>query len=209
MSRPQEDVMPSGRFSVARLLEERGVSRREFLAFCSAVTAAMALPATMVPKVAHALDKVQRPPLVWMEFQDCCGDTEALLRSANPTVGELVLDILSIDYHETIMAAAGHQAEATLEKTITDYKGKYLCIVEGSIPMKDGGVYGCVGGNPTSTGRGRSAAVRLPPLRWVPVPHLAALPLRFPTPRAQWESPGRCREPRSSTCRAAHAMPII
>lgn len=146
MSRLQEDVMPSGRFSVARLLEERGVSRREFLAFCSAVTAAMALPATMVPKVAHALDKVQRPPLVWMEFQDCCGDTEALLRSANPTVGELVLDILSIDYHETIMAAAGHQAEAALEKTITDYKGKYLCIVEGSIPMKDGGVYGCVGG---------------------------------------------------------------
>lgn len=146
MSRQQKDGAPSGRFSVARLLEERGVSRREFLAFCSAVTAAMALPATMVPKVAHALDKVQRPPLVWMEFQDCCGDTEALLRSANPTVGELVLDILSIDYHETIMAAAGHQAEAALDKTITDFKGKYLCVVEGSIPMKDGGVYGCVGG---------------------------------------------------------------
>lgn len=134
------------RFSVARLLKERGVSRREFLGFCSAITAAMALPATMVPRVAHALDKVQRPTLIWLNFQDCTGDTEALLRGANPTVGELVLDILSVDYHETIMAAAGHQAEAALEATVKEYKGKYLCVVEGSIPVKDDGVYGCIGG---------------------------------------------------------------
>ena len=100
----------------------------------------------MAPKVAQALDKVQRPPLVWLEFQDCAGDTEALLRSANPTVGELVLDILSVDYHETIMAAAGHQAEANLEKTVKEFQGTYLCVVEGSIPMKEDGVYGCVGG---------------------------------------------------------------
>ena len=133
-------------YSVGEILRERGVSRRDFLKFCSAMTAAMALPATFAPKVAQALDEVKRPPLVWLEFQDCAGDTEALLRSANPTVAEIVLDILSVDYHETIMAAAGHQAEAALEKTITDYKGKYICVVEGSIPMKDGGVYGCVGG---------------------------------------------------------------
>jgi hydrogenase small subunit len=133
-------------YSVGAILRERGVSRRDFLKFCSAMTAAMALPATFAPTVAQALDEVKRPPLVWLEFQDCAGDTEALLRSANPTVAEIVLDILSVDYHETIMAAAGHQAEAALEKTITDYKGKYICIVEGAIPMKDGGVYGCVGG---------------------------------------------------------------
>jgi hydrogenase small subunit len=146
MDREKKEDQQTGGFSVARMLEERGVSRRDFLKFCSTVTAAMALPATMAPKVVHALDKVQRPPLVWLEFQDCAGDTEALLRSANPTVGELVLDILSVDYHETIMAAAGHQAEAALEKTIQEFKGKYLCVIEGSIPMKDGGVYGCVGG---------------------------------------------------------------
>ncbi|MGD0585435.1 MAG: hydrogenase small subunit [Oryzomonas sp.] len=133
-------------YSVGEILRERGVSRRDFLKFCSAMTAAMALPVTFAPKVAQALDEVKRPPLVWLEFQDCAGDTEALLRSANPTVAEIVLDILSVDYHETIMAAAGHQAEAALQKTITDYRGKYICVVEGAIPMKDGGVYGCVGG---------------------------------------------------------------
>ena len=141
-----EQNLEKREYSVGEILKERGVSRRDFLRFCSAVTAAMALPASFAPKVAEALDEVKRPPLVWLEFQDCAGDSEALLRSANPTVAEIVLDILSVDYHETIMAAAGHQAEAALEKTINDYKGKYLCVVEGSIPMKDGGIYGCVGG---------------------------------------------------------------
>ena len=133
-------------YSVGEILRERGVSRRDFLKFCSTVTAAMALPASFAPNIAQALDEVKRPPLVWLEFQGCTGDSEALLRAANPTVGEIVLDILSIDYHETIMAAAGHQAEGALDRTIADYKGKYFCVIEGSIPMKDGGVYGCVGG---------------------------------------------------------------
>lgn len=136
----------SREYSVGEVLRQRGVSRRDFLKFCSAVTAALSLPVSFAPKVAEALDEIKRPPLVWLEFQDCAGNTEALLRAANPTAAEIVLDILSVDYHETIMAAAGHQAEAALEKSITDYKGKYICVVEGSIPMKDGGVYGCVGG---------------------------------------------------------------
>ncbi len=132
--------------SIGQILKERGVSRRDFLKFCSAMTAAMALPASFAPSVAQALDEVKRPTLVWLEMQGCSGDTEALLRSANPTVAEIILDILSVDYHETIMAAAGHQAEGALDKTIADFKGKYICVIEGSISMKDGGVYGTTGG---------------------------------------------------------------
>ncbi|MDD2541917.1 MAG: hydrogenase small subunit [Desulfuromonadaceae bacterium] len=133
-------------YSVGEILKQRGVSRRDFLKFCTAMTAALSLPATFAPSIAQALDEVKRPTLVWLEFQDCAGDTEALLRAANPTVSEIILDILSVDYHETIMAAAGHQAEEALENAITKYKGKYLCVVEGSISMKDGGVYGCTSG---------------------------------------------------------------
>lgn len=132
--------------SIGQILKERGVSRRDFLKFCSAMTAAMALPASFAPRVAQALDEVKRPTLVWLEMQSCTGDTEALLRSANPTVAEIVLDILSVDYHETIMAAAGHQAEGALDKTIADFNGKYICVIEGSISMKDGGIYGTTGG---------------------------------------------------------------
>ena len=133
-------------FSISRILEQKGVSRRDFMKFCSTITAALALPVSFTPRVVQALDEVKRPTLVWLEFQDCAGDTEALLRSANPTVAELILDILSVDYHETIMAAAGFQAEEALAKVVREQKGKYIAVVEGSIPMKDGGVYCCVGG---------------------------------------------------------------
>jgi len=133
-------------FSISRILEQKGVSRRDFMKFCSTITAALALPMSFTPRIAQALDEVKRPTLVWLEFQDCAGDTEALLRSANPTVAELILDILSVDYHETIMAAAGFQAEEALAKVVREQKDKYIAVVEGSIPLKDGGVYCCVGG---------------------------------------------------------------
>src|ERR1700687_5461863 len=123
--------------SLQRMLEERGVSRRDFMKFCTAMSAALALPVTFAPRIAQALDEVKRPTLVWLEFQDCAGNTEALLRASNPGVAELILDVLSIDYHETIMAAAGHQAEEALAKVVKEQKGKYIAVVEGAIPLKD------------------------------------------------------------------------
>jgi hydrogenase small subunit len=133
-------------FALPDMLVKRGISRREFMRFCTAMSAALALPVTFAPRIARALDEVKRPTLVWLEFQDCAGNTEALLRASNPTVAELVLDVLSVDYHETIMAAAGYQAEEALAKTMKEQRGKYIAVVEGSIPLKDDGVYCCIGG---------------------------------------------------------------
>ena len=141
-----EPVAEQTEYSFGEILRQRGISRRDFLKFCSSMTAALALPISYAPRLAQALDEVKRPTLIWVEFQDCAGNTEALLRASNPTVAEIILDILSVDYHETIMAAAGHQAEALMEKSISDYRGKYIAVVEGSIPLKNGGIYGCVGG---------------------------------------------------------------
>jgi hydrogenase small subunit len=104
----------------------------------------LALPASMVPKVAHAFQAAKRPPVVWLEYSDCAGCTESLLRANRPTVADLVLDILSLNYHETIMAPAGHQAEKSLNDTVAE--GGYLVVVEGAIPVKDDGIYCCVGG---------------------------------------------------------------
>lgn len=151
MGRDKHEIGPEGEGMglggrVSELLVQRGVSRRDFMKFCSAMAAALALPPAFGPRIAQALDEVKRPTLVWLEFQSCTGDTEALLRAESPTVAELVLDILSIDYAETIMAAAGHLAEANLDKVLKEEKGKYIAVVEGSIPLKDGGVYCCIGG---------------------------------------------------------------
>ena len=126
--------------------EARGVSRRDFMKFCSSMTAALALPVTFIPRIAEALEADNRPPVIWLEFQGCSGDIEALLRANQPTAAELILDYLSIEYAEVIMAAAGHQAEKAKHDAMEKYKGKYIAVVEGSIPMKDGGVYCTIGG---------------------------------------------------------------
>ncbi len=127
-------------------LEHRGVSRREFVGFCSVMASALALPGSVAAEIAAAIEKNEKPTLVWLEFQDCCGNTESFLRSGRPTVAEIVLDTLSVDYHETIMAAAGARAEEQLGKTVRDKKGKYLVIVEGSIPLGADGAYCTIGG---------------------------------------------------------------
>jgi len=127
-------------------LERRGVSRRQFVKFCSMTAAALALPAHAAGAIANALAAPQKPVLVWLEFQDCAGNSESLLRASRPTVAEIVLDVLSVDYHETIMAAAGHQADELRDKVANEKKGTYLVVVEGSVPMKDGGVYCTIGG---------------------------------------------------------------
>jgi hydrogenase small subunit len=125
---------------------ERGVSRRSFLKFCAAMTAALALPDRYTPRIAAALEKVTRPALVWLEFQDCAGCTESFLRASHPSVADIALDILSVNYHETIMAPSGKAAEKSLMDTVRNEKGKYLVVVEGSIPTRDGGVYCTIGG---------------------------------------------------------------
>jgi len=125
--------------------EGRGVSRRDFIKFCTATTAALAMPISFVPKVAQALED-NRLPVIWVEYQSCSGDSEAFLRANQPTAAQIILDTISLEYSEVIMAASGHLAEEAKQQAMEKYKGKYLLIVEGSIPTKDSGVYCTVGG---------------------------------------------------------------
>jgi hydrogenase small subunit len=88
----------------------------------------------------------KKPSVIWLQFQECTGCTETLLRTSHPGAAELILDLVSLDYSETLMAAAGHQAEAVLRDAVKANAGKYVCVVEGAIPTKDDGVYCQVGG---------------------------------------------------------------
>ena len=127
-------------------LARHGVSRRQFLKFCGVITATLALPDRYTGRIAQALLANPRPPLVWLEFQDCTGDSESLLRASQPGVDELLLDLLSLNYHETIMVPAGAMSGKSLSDTMRDYPGQYLCVIEGSIPMRDGGIHCMIGG---------------------------------------------------------------
>lgn len=128
-------------------LEAKGVSRRDFMKYCTFLTAAMGLSASFVPKVAEVFAAPkQRPPVIWLHFAECTGCSEAMLRTMYPYADELVLEILSVEYHETIMAAAGHQAEDQLHAAMKKYAGKYICVVEGAIATKYNGGYGKIAG---------------------------------------------------------------
>ncbi len=132
--------------SVSAALSERGVSRRDFLKFCTTMAATLGLSSSFVPRIAEALEKKTKPYVVCLEFSDCAGDTESALRAYRPTIAQLVLDVISLEYHETIMAPSGLSAEKSREDVIKNQKGKYLTIVEGAIPLKDGGIYCTIGG---------------------------------------------------------------
>jgi hydrogenase small subunit len=127
-----------------RELEVRGVSRREFIGFCSGMALMLGLPSSAGAAIATALETKKKPTLIWLEFQDCAGNTESFLRASKPSVAEVILDLFSVDYHETLMAAAGHQAEQALEAATRDQD--YLVVVEGSIPTGADGAYCTIGG---------------------------------------------------------------
>lgn len=145
MKNRAEDPLQDVSETVETYIRDKGISRRDFMKFCSAMAAALALPASFVPKIAEAVSG-KKPYVVWLEFQDCAGDTESTLRASKPTIRKIVLDILSIEYHETIMSPSGVNAEKSLQDVVQNQKGNYFAVVEGAIPMKDDGVYCCVAG---------------------------------------------------------------
>lgn len=139
--------------TIAERLERSGVSRRNFLTFCGKlmVVAPMGLAITnkLSPEaVAATVGAARRPSVIWLHMQDCTGCTETLLRTSQPDLASLILDVISLDYHETVMAASGKDAEAALQDAMAANDGKFVCVVEGAIPTKDEGKYLYLAGKP-------------------------------------------------------------
>ena len=92
------------------MLARRGISRRALLKFCTAMASMMALPPGAVSTMAQALANARRPSVIWLSFQECTGCTESLTRSNAPTLEDLIFNLISLDYQETLQAAAGTAA---------------------------------------------------------------------------------------------------
>lgn len=143
--------------TILQELVRRGISRRQFLRYCGGLATVLALPPSAAKVIAQVLSANARLPVIWLEFQDCTGDTESFLRASqrpdplmgdvqDPSLTSLLLDVLSIDYHETLMAAAGYQAETSRTDAIKAYSGQYICVVEGAIPTAYNGYCCLIGG---------------------------------------------------------------
>jgi hydrogenase small subunit len=145
--------MARSRRSIGEALVRGHVSRRSFLEFCTQLMVIAPFGLTLTDRVhaaevATQLKKARGPSVIWLHFQDCTGCTETLLRTSQPDVGTLIFDLISLDYHETLMAASGADAERCLTEAVAGNDGKFVLVVEGSIPEGHGGEYMTLAGKP-------------------------------------------------------------
>jgi len=131
-------------------LDERGISRREFITFCSKMAAVFAITPSLQPLLGSAevaarlLSTATRKPVaVWLQLQECTGCLESTLRSADPGIASLVLETLSLDYVELLMAAAGTAADEALRTAAAE---PHILVINGSIPLAYSGGACTIGG---------------------------------------------------------------
>jgi hydrogenase small subunit len=130
------------------IIRRQGISRRSFNKFCSLTAASLGLPPAFGSTIAHAMETKPRIPVLWMHGLECTCCSESFIRSAHPLVKDVVLSMISLDYDDTLMAAAGDQAEQILQDIVRQYPGKYIVAVEGNPPLNEDGMYCIVGGRP-------------------------------------------------------------
>ena len=125
---------------------KQGYSRRDFMKFTTYMAAYMGLQNSAIGQITKALETTPRLPVIWEHYQECTCCSESFIRSDHPIVADIILDKISLDYSETLMAASGEQAEAAKHDTMKKYHGEYILCVEGSIPTGDDGNYCCIAG---------------------------------------------------------------
>lgn len=141
--------------TLAENLEQQGFPRRDFMKLCGGLAAVFAAgtpfataPQALADEVATKLGAVKKPNVAWLQLQECTGCMESVLRSGGTTVEDAVLNLLSVNYNELVMAASGHAAEKALDDL---NKEPHILVVNGSVPMKGDGIYCTIGGKSAET----------------------------------------------------------
>ena len=106
------------------VFRQQGISRRSFTKFCSLTAASLGLAPSFASRIAHAMETKPRTPVIWLNGLECTCCSESFIRSGHPLASDVVLSMLSLDYSHTLMASAGHQAEAILQETLRDHAGE-------------------------------------------------------------------------------------
>lgn len=132
---------PSPPGTIGAALAEQGISRRALLKYTGYLASILALPPMASRAMAEALANAQRQSVIWLSFQECTGCTESLTRSFNPTLEDMIFNLISLDYHETLMAVSGAAAEEAMQAARAAHKGKYVLVVDGSVSTALNGVY--------------------------------------------------------------------
>lgn len=140
-------------------MERRGVTRREFNTWCLKLLGLMGVTALCgsEAEAQEAADKIaamKRPVVMWLQLQECTGCLESTIRSYNEEIGNLVLSVVSMPYVELLMAPSGAAAEKSFHDAAEQ---PHILVVNGSVPVKENGVYCMIGGETAETVLRRAA----------------------------------------------------
>ena len=116
------------------------ISRRDFLRYCVATAGVLGLEASGLIRLQEVLAAESGTPVVWLQGQSCSGCSVSLLNSIHfTTIDDLLLNTIDLEYHSTMMVAAGDLAVGAAEAA-RDEEG-YVLVVEGAIPTADDGEF--------------------------------------------------------------------
>ena len=124
------------------------ISRKKFLKISGGTIAGAALSSLWMPnllKAASVKDGKGRLPIIWFHGQACTGCSVSLLNTEYPGIDEVLIEVITLDFHPSVMAGTGDVALDVVRRMIKDEKGQYILVVEGSIPLEAGGEYCTVG----------------------------------------------------------------
>jgi hydrogenase small subunit len=133
------------------LFQQRGLSRRAFLKTCVAVTGILGLAPSMLGDVVSAAENKVLPVVIWLHGHECTGCDESFIRSQSPMASDVLLNMISLEYSDTLAAASGEHFDRHLKATMEKYAGNYILATEGAVPLAEDGIYCMVGGRPYVT----------------------------------------------------------
>ena len=131
---------------------QHAISRRDFVRWALATPAAAASMEAFLPQLALALEEaVKEYPIVWLQASTCSGCSVSVINTLHPSIKNVILEQvlpghkLVLGYHGTLMAATGDLSLQAARTIVQNHKGKYVFVVEGAIPTRDGGIDGTLG----------------------------------------------------------------
>ncbi len=122
------------------------LNRREFMKLCSGTVAGLGISQVFNPALLAAMEKAAKNhPVIWIQGQGCTGCSVSLLNAVEPNIKKVLLEIISLEFHPTVMASEGQTALENMYKIAEEFKGKFSLAIEGAVPRAAGGHYCIIG----------------------------------------------------------------
>lgn len=119
------------------------LTRREFLTLCTTAVLSVSLTDRLAPLLhqVFAAGKLAKPPVIWLELGSCTGNSVSLDNAVNPSLQQVLADMLELRYHWLLNTAQGTVAVQTLLDTAAQEAGKFWLVIEGAVMTAEQGRY--------------------------------------------------------------------